>query len=147
MYLVDTNVISAVSPNRPVPAALVEWMDAQSASLYLSVVTIAEVEDGIARLRRGKATRRSKDLAQWVDAVLHLYGDRILAFDTAAARLAGELSERARGQGHAPGFADIIIAATARQHALTILSRNVRHFEPLGVAVLDPTRCLRRSGA
>ncbi|PJG55473.1 VapC toxin family PIN domain ribonuclease [Bradyrhizobium forestalis] len=138
MYLVDTNVISAVSPNRPVPTALVEWMDAQSGSLYLSVVTIAEVEDGIAKLRREKATRRSRDLAQWLDAVLHLYGDRILAFDTPGARLAGELSDWARGQGHAPGFADIIIAATAREHALTILSRNVRHFAPLGVPVLDP---------
>jgi predicted nucleic acid-binding protein len=138
MYLVDTNVISAVSPNRPAPAALVEWMDAQSASLFLSAVTIAEVEDGIAKLRREKATRRSKDLAQWLDVVLHLYGDRILAFDTAAARIAGELSDRARGHGHAPGFADIIISATARQHALTILSRNVRHFMPLGVPVLDP---------
>jgi predicted nucleic acid-binding protein len=138
VYLVDTNVISAVSPNRPAPAALVEWMDAQSSSLFLSAVTIAEVEDGIAKLRREKATRRSKDLAQWLDAVLHLYGDRILAFDTAAARLAGELSDRARGRGHAPGFADIIIAATARQHALTILSRNVRHFESLDVPVLDP---------
>jgi hypothetical protein len=63
-----------------------------------------------------------------------------LAFDTSAARLAGELSDRARGQGHAPGFADIIIAATARQHAMTILSRNIRHFEPLGVPVLDPFR-------
>lgn len=138
MYLVDTNVISAVSPNRLAPATLVDWMDAQSLALFLSVVTIAEVEDGIAKLRREKATRRSKDLAQWLDAVLHLYGDRILAFDTAAARLAGELSDRARGRGHAPGFADIIIAATARQHGLTILSRNVRHFEPLGVPVLDP---------
>ncbi|WP_347336729.1 type II toxin-antitoxin system VapC family toxin [Bradyrhizobium manausense] len=106
--------------------------------MFLSAVTIAEVEDGIAKLRREKATRRSKDLAQWLDAVLHLYGDRILPFDTAAARLAGELSDRARGQGHAPGFAVIMIAATARQHALTILSRNVRHFEPLGVPVLDP---------
>lgn len=138
MYLIDTNVISALSPNRRVPAALVEWMDAQSASLFLSVVTIAEVEDGIAKLRREKSTRRSKDLAQWLDAVLHLYGDRILTFDMASARLAGELSDRARGQGHAPGFADIIIAATARRHALSILSRNVRHFEPLGVPVLDP---------
>ena len=138
MYLVDTNIISAVSPNRLAPAALVEWMDAQSASLFLSVVTIAEVEDGIAKLRREKATRRSRDLARWLDAVLHLYGDRILAFDTRIARLAGELSDRARGQGHAPGFADIIIAATARQHALTVLSRNARHFAPLGVPVLDP---------
>jgi hypothetical protein len=140
VYLVDTNVISTTSPNRLAPAVLVEWMDAQSSSLFLSVVTIAEVGDGIAKLRREKATRRSRDLAQWLDAVLHLYGDRILAFDTSAARLAGELSDRARGQGHAPGFADIIIAATARQHTLTILSRNVRHFEPLGVPVRDPFR-------
>ena len=145
MYLIDTNLISAVSPNRPTPQGLVEWMDAQSDSLFLSVVTIAEVEDGIAKLRREKATRRSKDLAQWLEAVLHLYGDRILAFDTAAARFAGELSDRARGKGHAPGFADIIIAATARRHALTILSRNVRHFKPLGVPVLDPFSELPRS--
>lgn len=142
MYLVDTNVISAVSPNRPAPVTLVEWMDTHSDSLFLSVVTIAEVEDGIAKLRREKATRRSRDLAQWLDAVLHLYGDRILAFDVPIARFAGELSDRARGKGHAPGFADIIIAATARHSALTILSRNVRHFEPLGVPVLDPFRAL-----
>ena len=113
-------------------------MDAQSASLFLSVVTITEIEDGIAKLRRERATRRSRDLAQWLEAVLHLYGDRILALDTPTARIAGRLSDRARGQGHAPGFADIIIAATARQHALTILSRNARHFAPLGVPVLDP---------
>ena len=113
-------------------------MDAQSASLFLSVVTIAEVEDGIAKLRRERATRRSRDLAQWLEAVLHLYGDRVLAVDTPTARIAGQLSDRARGQGHAPGFADIIIAATARQHGLTVLSRNARHFEPLDVSVLDP---------
>jgi len=110
----------------------------ESASLFLSVVRVAEVEDGIAKLWRERATRRSKDLAQWLEVVLHLYGDRILGVDTSTARMAGRLSDRARSQGHAPGFADIIIAATARQHALTILSRNSRHFEPLGVPVLDP---------
>ena len=47
---------------------------------------------------------------------MHLYGDRILAFDAATARIAGSISDRARGQGHAPGFADIIIAATAQHH-------------------------------
>jgi predicted nucleic acid-binding protein len=51
-------------------------------------------------------------------------------------------SDRARGQGQAPGLADIIIAATARQHGLTILSRNLKHFEPLGVRVLDPFAAL-----
>ena len=56
-----------------------------------AAVTIAEVEDGIAKLRREKATRRSKDLARWLDAVLHLYSDRILTFDTPTARLGGRL--------------------------------------------------------
>jgi predicted nucleic acid-binding protein len=70
--------------------------------------------------------------------VLHLYGQRILVFDAPIARIAGGIADQARGRGHAPSFADIIIAATARRHELTILSRNVRHFEPIGVAVLDP---------
>jgi predicted nucleic acid-binding protein len=142
VYLVDTNVISAVSPNKPALPALAEWMDAQSSSLFLSVITIAEVEDGIAKLRRERATRRSEALAQWLEVVLHLYGDRVLPVDTPTARIAGQLSDRARGQGHAPGLADIVIAATARQHGLTILSRNSKHFEPLGVPVLDPFRGL-----
>ncbi|WP_315757862.1 MULTISPECIES: type II toxin-antitoxin system VapC family toxin [unclassified Bradyrhizobium] len=138
MYLVDTNVISAASPGRPVPPALAAWMEAQSASLFMSVVTVAEIEDGIAKLRREGATRKSADLAEWLETVMHLYGERILSFDMRAARIAGRLSDRARGLGQAPGFADIIIAATARRHQLTILSRNLGHFEPLDVPVLDP---------
>ncbi len=138
MYLVDTNVISAAAPSRPVALALVEWMDTHSASLFLSAVTVAEIEDGIAKLRREGARRKSSDLAAWLEAVLHLYGDRVLAFDVATARIAGAISDRARGQGQMPGFADIMIAATAQHHGLTILSRNLRHFEPFGVAVIDP---------
>ena len=138
MYLVDTNVVSAAAPARPVPPALVEWMDTHSASLFLSAVTVAEIEDGIAKSRREGATRKSADLAAWLETVLHLYGDRVLAFDTAIARIAGAMSDRARGLGQAPGFADIIIAATAQHHGLTILSRNLRHFEPFGVSVIDP---------
>ena len=103
-----------------------------------SLVTVAEIEDGIAKLRREGATRRSADLTAWLDTVLHLYGDRILAFDTATARIAGAMSDRARGLGHAPGLADVIIAATAQYRRLTILSRNLRYLEPLGVAVVDP---------
>jgi hypothetical protein len=113
-------------------------MDTHSASLFLSVVTVAEIEDGIAKSRREGATRRSADLAAWLETVLHLYGDRVLAFDAPTARIGGAISDRARGQGHAPGLADIIVAATARRHGLTILSRNLSHIEPLGVAVIDP---------
>ena len=138
MYLVDTNVISAAAPSRPVPVALVEWMDSHSAHLFMSAVTVAEIEDGIAKLRREGARRKSTDLAAWLEVVLHLYGDRVLAFDAATARIAGVISDRARGQGQTPGLADIMIAATARHHGLTILSRNLRHFEPFGVPVIDP---------
>jgi predicted nucleic acid-binding protein len=113
-------------------------MDVHSASLFLSAVTVAEIEDGIAKSRREGASRKSADLTAWLETVLHLYGDRILALDAPVARIAGAMADRARGQGLAPGFADIIIAATAQHYRLTILSRNLRHFEPLGVIVIDP---------
>lgn len=113
-------------------------MDTHSAELFLSTVTIAEIEDGIAKAKREGATRKARDLTAWLETVLHLYAARILPFDLASARLAGNLSDRARGHGHAPGFADIIIAATAQRHGLTILTRNLRHFEPLGVPLHDP---------
>jgi predicted nucleic acid-binding protein len=113
-------------------------MDRHSASLFLSVVTVAEIEEGIAKSRREGATRESADPMAWLEMVLHLYGDRVLAFDAPTARIAGAMSDRARGRGHAPGLADIIVAATAQRHALTVLSRNLRHMEPLGVAVIDP---------
>ena len=138
MYLVDTNVISAGAPGKPPSADLVAWMERHSATLWLSVVTVAEIEDGVAKSAREGASRKAATLAAWLEAVLHLYGDRILPFDTATARIAGALADRARSQGHAPGFADVIIAATARSHGLTILSRNLRHFLPLGVSVIDP---------
>jgi toxin FitB len=138
VYLVDTNVLSAAAPSRPVPSALVEWMDAHSAALFMSAVTVAEIEDGTAKLLREGASRKSADLTAWLETVLHLYGDRILAFDAATARIAGALSDRARGLGHAPGLADVIIAATAKRHGLTVLTRNIRHLEPLDVPVVDP---------
>src|SRR5947207_644318 len=132
MYLVDTNVISAGAPTKAVIIVeLIKWMDEQSPRLYLSVVTVAEIEDGIAQARRKRARRKAADLTAWLDALLHLYADRILAFDIAAARVAGELSDLARSKGLAPGFADIVIGATARTHELIILTRNVRHFMPL----------------
>jgi len=151
MYRIDTNVISAgvlaKSPTGDGPVAredLVRWMDDASDAHFLSVVTVAEIEDGIAKVRRKRATRKAADLAEWLEAVVHLYGDRILPADLAISRIAGKLSNIARAKGHAPGFADILIAATAHHHELLILTRNVRNFEPLGVPVLDPFEALPR---
>jgi toxin FitB len=138
-YLIDTNIISATAPTTPVKRAeLIAWMDSRSADLFLSVITIAEIADGIAKAKREGARRKAADLSAWLRAMLHLYGDRVLVFDSPTAEIAGVLSDLARGRGHAPGFADIAIAATARRHDLMILSRNARHFMPMDVAVIDP---------
>jgi predicted nucleic acid-binding protein len=138
-YLVDTNVISAAAPTASVKRSeLIAWMDSRSRDLFLSAVTIAEIADGIAKAKREGATRKAADLSIWLRAVLHLYGDRVLPLDSPTAEIAGALSDLARSRGHAPGFADIAIAATARRHDLTILSRNERHFAPMAVAVIDP---------
>ena len=152
MYLIDTYVISAgalaKSPSRLRPVArkdLVRWMDDAFDALFLSVVTMAEIEDGIAKVRRERATRKAADLAEWLEAVVHLYSDRILPVDPAISRIASKLSDTARRQGHALGFADILIAATAHHHELVILTRNVPHFEPLGMPVLDLFEALPRS--
>jgi predicted nucleic acid-binding protein len=110
MYLVDTNGISTGAPSKAVIAAeLLNWMDERPAKLYLSAVTVAEIEDGIAKARRGKAERKAADLTAWLETVVHLYGDRVLAFDIAAARVAGRLSDLACSRGLSPGFADIVI--------------------------------------
>ena len=113
-------------------------MDANSDRLYLSVVTIAEIEDGIAKARRRGATKKAEMLAEWFELILHLYSDRILPFDAPAARIAGRLSDLARSNGQAPGFQDLAIAATAQSHALIVLTRNLKHFASLGVVVHDP---------
>ena len=112
-------------------------MDVHTDLLFVSTITVAEIADGVAKARRAKAIRKAAVLNEWLAALLHLYSDRVLAFDLAAAHAAGALSDRARASGHAPGFADIAIAATASSRNLTILTRNLRHFAPLGVPVLD----------
>jgi predicted nucleic acid-binding protein len=139
MYLVDTNVISVGAPSRSSAAAdVVKWMDEHSGDLYLSAVTVAEIEDGIAKSRREKARRKAGELTAWLETLLHLYGNRVLAFDVAVARVAGALSDLARSKGRHPGFADIVVGATARCHGLTVLTRNTRHFEPIEVPAVDP---------
>jgi predicted nucleic acid-binding protein len=138
-YLVDTNVISATAPTAGVRRPeLVEWMDSHSSDLFLSAITIAEIADGIANAERRGAKRKASNLSAWLRTVLHLYGDRVLSFDSPTAEIAGALSDLARSRGRSPGFADIAVAATARRHDLTILSHNERHFAPMDIAVLDP---------
>ena len=99
MYLVDTNVLSAAAPGRQERfPALVAWMDSHSDSLFLSAVTVAEICDGIAKMRRTGSAARAAGLQEWLDLVLHLYAERVLPFDIAAARRRG-LVDRSRTRG------------------------------------------------
>lgn len=123
-------------------AALADWMDRHSPDLFLSAIAIAEIADGIAKARREGARRKAAMLWAWLKAVLHLYGDRVLAFDSPTAEIAGALPDLARGRGASPGFPDIAIAATARRHGLTVLSRNERHFAPTDTVVINPFKAL-----
>jgi toxin FitB len=75
-----------------------------------------------------------------LEAVLHLYGNRVLPFDVAAARVAGRLSDGARSKG--AGFPDLAIAAIGSTHHLTELTGNLRHFAPLGVPAHNPFEAL-----
>ena len=143
MYLVDTNVLSTAAPTKAVPRQdVLDWMDRNSAGLYLSVITVAEVEQGIARCLRTGAHAKAGRLTGWLETVLHLYASRVLTVDVTTARRIGPLADYALGQGHAPGLADLAIAATALTRGLMVLTRNLRHFTPLRVSAQDPFEML-----
>lgn len=144
-YLVDTNVISAVAPLRKDrPDRLVDWLDRASDRLFLSVITVTEVRDGIAKAQREGAIRKAAALESWWDDVQGSFGDRILPLDIRSAMLAGVLTDCARAAGISPGFADVAIAATAKAHGLVLLTRNVRDYAPFGVPFIDPFVTLPR---
>ena len=141
MYLLDTNIISAVAPTRrDRPDALVEWIRDSSDRLFLSVVTASEVLAGIHRAERLGHDAKASRLRQWWTAVEHLYRRRLLPVDLDVARAAGGMIDRSRAI--ASGYADIAIAATAKVHGLVVLTANGRHFEPLGVRWIDPLKTI-----
>ncbi len=130
-------MLSASAPTKAqMRLDLNDWLVRASARLFLSTITLAEIEKGIATARRIGATAKVDRLRLWLATVEHLYGDRLLPFDLAVARKAGPMLDEARGFGM--GFADIAIAATAAAHGLILLTANERHFRPLGIAWLNP---------
>jgi predicted nucleic acid-binding protein len=143
LFLLDTDIVSATSPTAGAVvghAVLASWLASNSERLFLSTVTVAEVEAGIARADRIGAATKADRLRRWLAAVEHLYGPRILPFNVREARRAGVILDRARA--HDPGFEDIAIAATAAAHGLTVLTANERHFAPLGVPYVNPLKRL-----
>jgi predicted nucleic acid-binding protein len=149
-YLLDTNVISATAPDRrdvlpPEKAAARAWILAHEADLYLPVTAVAEIAAGIGDREGRGAVRHARDLAAWLAALLAHYPERVLAFDAEAALQARHLQREARGRGVVPGFADLTIACIERARGLLVATRNVRHFEPMGVGVVDPLKSRHRT--
>jgi predicted nucleic acid-binding protein len=140
-YLLDTNVISILAPSRTdVSPHFIDWlvrMDGE-AKLFLSVVTVHEIEKGIARLDHSGALAKANALRSWLAGLLATYDDKILAFDAHAAALAGRLEAKAISAGYQSGMADAMIAGLATAHDLVIVTRNLKHFVPFGVAVMSP---------
>jgi toxin FitB len=147
LYLLDTNVVSHIAPTRRktnTDVELAEWIQARADDLWLSVITAAEIEDGIAKAARKGATKKAKGLTEWWGEVQHYYASRILPLDLETALETGRLMDRARAAGIDPGFEDLAIAATGKLNNLVVLTRNVRDFRPLGVKFLDPFEALPR---
>ncbi len=131
-YLVDTVVLSELrKKNRS--ESVVEWFrSARGVDIFLSVVTIGEIERGIIQQQQINL-KFSQDLTEWLDGILLHYADRILPITVNIARRWGEISARIGNSG-----VDILIASTALEHGLSVVTRNERHFAPTGVPVINP---------
>ncbi|HEY7297750.1 MAG TPA: type II toxin-antitoxin system VapC family toxin [Xanthobacteraceae bacterium] len=138
MYLLDTVVVSELRKRRR-NAGVVDWFERQRAvDIFISVVSIGEIERGIAR-QRATDPNFAAMLADWLDRILVVYSGQILPFDLKASRRWGTLSAAIGNQN-----ADVMIAATALEHGLAVVTGNVSHFERTGAAIFNPFRPDRR---
>jgi len=134
-YLLDTCVVSELSRPRP-DAGVVVWMsESDVASLHLSAITVAEVRRGALRLPAGK---RRTSLSDWSERLRRSFAGRVLPIDESVALRWAEIAARAEQSGRPGSFADGLIAATALDRGLTLVTRNVTDFEPFGVSLLNP---------
>ena len=136
MYILDTNVISELrrAGQGKADENVVRWASSvETASLYVSVISILEIETGILQIERRDPDQANR-LRNWFEGhVLQAFENRILPINEAVARQCAQL--------HVPDpkpERDSLIAATALTHGMTVVTRNIRDFDRTGAAVLDP---------
>ncbi|MDP9015067.1 MAG: type II toxin-antitoxin system VapC family toxin [Pseudomonadota bacterium] len=131
MYLLDTNVVSELRKLKP-HQGVVAWIQAASEeSLYVSAVTIGEIQAGIEITRR-QDPEKAQEIEVWLDSVAQTYG--VVSADAAVFRRWAQLMHR-RSDHH---LEDALIAATALVRGMTVVTRNVDDFEPFGVPLINP---------
>ncbi len=131
LYLLDTNVISELRRQRPHGAVLAWLRNIDDSALRVAAITLGEIQAGI-EITRTQDEARSTELEAWLDSVAALYN--VLDMDGRTFRLWARLMH---GRGDHL-IEDAMIAATARVHGLTVVTRNTRDFAPFGVATLNP---------
>lgn len=135
IYLLDTNVVSQTSKLQP-DAAVMEWWQQQNEhSLKVSAMVFQELRFGIEMMAAGKKRDR---LEEWIEIRLRReFAGRILPVTEEIADLSGRLIADTKQAGHMAEVADALIAATARVHGLAVATLNWRHFERLGVELVE----------
>lgn len=133
--LIDTCVLSEIQHPRGDVGVKAAFAALPNEHIHISVITIGELAKGVARLEPGV---RRRGLGDWLAAVVAAAGPRLLSVDLDVARSWGDITARAAGVGRTVPPADGLIAATAIQHGLTVMTRNVVDFEPTGVRTVNP---------
>ena len=134
MYLLDTNVVSELRRAKKADPRVRAWAQTlPAANLYLSVISMLELEMGVLLIER-RDRKQGRILRAWMDGhVLSTFAGRVLAIDTAVALRCAAL--------HVPdprSDRDALIAATAIVHGMTVVTRNVSDFQPMGITVVNP---------
>lgn len=136
MILLDTNVLSALMQQEPEPA-VISWLDAQpSESVWTTSITVFEVAFGLRLLPQGRRRRRLEEA--FTQALADDLQGRVVPFDEPAADAAASIAAEQRRAGRLVDFRDVQIAGIAAVRRATVATRNLRHFEGLGVTLVNP---------
>lgn len=126
-WLLDTCAVSEYAKKSPAPD-VIAWLDEQDeTSLFISVITLGEIEKGILKLRASDL-RRSQKLTAWLGKVEQRFAGRILPLDVAALHAWAQITARAELAGHVVPVLDCLLMASAQCHGLTVVTRNVQDF-------------------